>query len=378
MADPNQAVHIKLLAVPETTASVLYGLYDVLGGFEAAWTHLTKLRTVEPTIIPRVVSPLETGFTSPTGAPIVPHETLRTNAVPDVVIVPDLTIALSADPRGRWPEAAEYLRRAHQAGATVCSVCTGSLLLADAGLLDERPASTHWGYVDMFRRYYPQVDLQAERIFVPADNEHSVITTGGPATWQELALYLIARYRGGAAAVQAAKVYIMGDHAEGQLLYAALLRPRRHDDAAVADAQAWLAENYAAPNPVARMVERSGLAERTFKRRFRVATGYAPIDYVQTLRVEEAKQLLEATEEPVDDVSVAVGYEDPTFFRRLFKRSTGVTPSRYRQRFQLLNRPFSPAKKSGSAGALPQSGGSEGGQGERRDQRAAAASIKAS
>lgn len=342
MPGPSQTVNIKLLAVPETTASVLYSLYDVLGGFESAWTQLTQLRSTERTIVPKVVSPIESAFASPTGAPIAPHESLRTNAVPDVIIVPDLALPLDENPRDRWPEVTSYLRRMHEAGATVCSVCTGSLILADAGLLDGRPASTHWGYVDMFRRHYPQVDLRPERIFVPANREHSVITTGGPATWQELALYLIARYRGEAAAVQAAKVYIMGDHAEGQLLYAALLRPRRHDDAAVSDAQAWIADNYAQPNPVARLVERSGLPERTFKRRFRAATGYTPIDYVQTLRIEEAKQLLEATEQAVDDIGVSVGYEDPTFFRRLFKRSTGVTPSRYRQRFQLLNRPPSP------------------------------------
>lgn len=327
-------VNIKLLAVPDTTASILYSLYDVLGGFESAWTQLTELRTSERSFFPSVVSPIDDAFSSPTGAPIAPHESLRANLLPDVVIVPDLAIPLEDDPRGRWPEAADYLRRMHEAGVTICSVCTGSLLLADAGLLDGKPASTHWGYIDMFRRCYPKVNLQPERIFVPANEGHSLITTGGPATWQELALYLIARYRGEAAAVQAAKVYIMGDHAEGQLLYAALLRPRRHDDSVIADCQAWIADNYGEANPVTRLVERSGLPERTFKRRFKAATGYTPIDYVQTLRIEEAKQMLESTDQPVDDIGVAAGYEDPTFFRRLFKRSTGVTPSRYRQRWQ--------------------------------------------
>lgn len=339
MAVRPPTVNVKLLAVPETTASILYSLYDVLGGFETSWDELSGGTKSGATIIPRVVSPLEEPFVSPTGAPIAPHESLRTNSIPDVIVVPDLSLPLEDDPRGRWAEAAAYVRRMHQAGAVVCSVCTGSLLLADAGLLEGKPASTHWAFTDMFRRYYPQVKLQPERIFVPADESHSVVTTGGPATWQELALYLIARYRGEAAAVQAAKVYILGDHAEGQLLYAALLRPRRHDDAVIAKAQSWLADNYSISNPIARLVERSGLPERTFKRRFKNATGYTPIDYVLTLRLEEAKQLLEASSVPVDEVGSAVGYEDPTFFRRLFKRSTGVTPSRYRQRWQRAGRP---------------------------------------
>lgn len=328
-------ISVKLLAVPETTASILYAFHDVLGGFDGAWSKLSgRLAQGHPSFEAKIVSPVEGVFRTDSGIPIAPHESLWTNAVPDVVIVPDVTIDPDEDPRGRWPEVVEWLKRMHAGGATVCSVCTGSLLLADAGILDSRPASTHWAYVDMFRRYYPEVDLQPEKLFVPADPSRQVITTGGPATWEELALYLIAHYCGEAAAVQASKVFLLGDRGEGQLIYAALLRPRRHEDAVIADAQAWIADNYALPSPVARMVERSGLAERTFKRRFTAATGYAPIDYVQTMRIEEAKQLLEASATPVDEVGAAVGYDDPTFFRRLFKRATGVTPSRYRQRFR--------------------------------------------
>jgi transcriptional regulator GlxA family with amidase domain len=93
------------------------------------------------------------------------------------------------------------------------------------------------------------------------------------------------------------------------------------------------ADHYTATNPVARMAEVAGLPERTFSRRFRKATGYGPVEYVQALRLEEAKQMLETTSEPTDAVAVAVGYADPVFFRRMFKRQLGVTPARYRQRF---------------------------------------------
>jgi transcriptional regulator GlxA family with amidase domain len=106
----------------------------------------------------------------------------------------------------------------------------------------------------------------------------------------------------------------------------------------VAADQAWIAENYAAANPVAQMVERAGMPERSFKRRFKAATGYTPIEYVQTLRIEEAKQTLETSDRPTDAVAREVGYEGPTFFRRLFKRTTGVTPARYRQRFSKIAR----------------------------------------
>lgn len=110
-------------------------------------------------------------------------------------------------------------------------------------------------------------------------------------------------------------------------------RSRRHEDAAIADCQLWIAHHYEAANPVARMVARSGLPERTFKRRFRAATGHTPVGYVQALRIEEAKQQLETTTLPTEEIGAAVGYEDPAFFRRLFKRHTGITPGRYRRRF---------------------------------------------
>lgn len=338
-AVPNAApITVKLVAVPETTASILYSFYDLLGSFEASWAKLSGSADTAASFEPKIVSPIEGLFSSKFGVPIAPHETLLANAVPDIIVVPDVSMPLEEDPRGRWCEVAAWLKAMHERGATVCSVCTGSLILADAGLLDGRPASTHWGYVEMIRRYYPKVDLRPERILVPGDAAGTVVTSGGPSSWEELALYLIARFRGEAAAVQAAKVFILGDKTDGQLLYAALLQPKRHNDAVIADAQSWLAENYRVPNPVTALVGRSGLPDRTFKRRFKQATGYAPIDYVQTLRTEEAKQLLETTSQAVDEVGVAVGYEDPTFFRRLFKRATGVTPSRYRQKMRIVTR----------------------------------------
>jgi transcriptional regulator GlxA family with amidase domain len=356
MQNSQPPVTVKLLAVPETTASILYSLYDVFDSVDDAWSQLTGgLRTRSP-FEPKIVSPLEQPFTCRGGLPIVPHESLRTNAVPDVIIVPDLSVPPDTDPRGRWAEAAAYIRRMHEAGATVCSVCTGSLLLADSGILDGRPATTHWGFADMIRRYYPDVKLEPERLFVAADGIGSIITTGGPATWEELALYLITRYRGPASAIRTSKVFLLGDHSEGMMVYAGLPQPRRHDDAIVGDAQAWFADNYRLGSPVSRAVERSGLPERTFKRRFKAATGMSPIDYVQTLRTEEAKQMLETSGAGVDEIGIAIGYEDPTFFRRLFKRATGVTPSRYRQRWK---RAFAPealaepvTKKSGPEGPL--------------------------
>jgi len=116
-------------------------------------------------------------------------------------------------------------------------------------------------------------------------------------------------------------------------MFSVLGRPRPHQDAVVAAAQEWVALHYAEKNPVAAMVAGSGLAERSFKRRFRAATGYAPIEYVQAIRLEEAKHLLERSDLPVDEVAAEVGYDDPSYFRRLFRKQSGVAPGAYRRHF---------------------------------------------
>lgn len=135
-----------------------------------------------------------------------------------------------------------------------------------------------------------------------------------------------------------ARVYLMDWHSHGQLPFSALVRARQVEDNRVAVCQEWIAEHYAEPGPVAAMAALSGLPERSFKRRFAKATGMAPLDYVHTLRLEEAKQMLETTDLPVEAVANEVGYEDASFFRRLFRRKVGMTPADYRRRFGAFRR----------------------------------------
>jgi transcriptional regulator GlxA family with amidase domain len=327
---------VSLIAVPESTPAVLYGLFEVFASVGVAWPELTGEGTPEPAFDVRLVSPDGRPFTCAMGIPITPHNAVGDMQHTDIIVVADLALPLSADPRGRWPDVAEWVRKQYEAGAFVCSVCTGSILIAEAGLLDGLEATTHWYASALFERYYPAVRLRLERILVPAGPDHRLITGGGASSWEDLALHLVARFCGPAEAMWTAKLFLFGDRSEGQMPYAAMGPPRRHDDAAIAKSQLWVADHYAASHPVARMVERSGLAPRTFKRRFKAATGYAPVDYVQALRIEEAKQLLETTDDPTDEIGRKVGYEDPAFFRRVFKRTTSTTPARYRQRFRAI------------------------------------------
>jgi len=325
-------VSVALLVTVESTPSVLYGMSEVFSAVGRAWEQLTGepsgARRIEPRFVAATLDPV----TTPWGTRVLPDACFE-ECTPDVVLVTDLAVDMTADPRGRWPAAARWIRQQYECGAVIGSVCTGSVLLADTGLLDGRPATTHWSAGPLFHRWYPEVELHEERMLVPAGPEHRVVTSGGYASWADLVLYLIARFCGREEAVRIAKIFILGDRGDGQLPYSSMIRPTGHGDGTIEHCQEWIAHHYAAPNPVRGMQARSGLPERTFKRRFRAATGYTPIEYVQTLRIEEAKHELETGDAPVDEVAAAVGYQDSASFRRLFKRMTGVTPARYRQRF---------------------------------------------
>ena len=146
-------------------------------------------------------------------------------------------------------------------------------------------------------------------------------------------MYLITRLCGPEQALQTTKIHLLSDHSGGQLPFAVVTPRLQQADAVIGDCQVWIADNYACSNPVARMTARAGLKPRTFARRFRSATEYQPMDYVHAVRVEAAKRLLETNHVGVEEIGHAVGYGDPTSFRRLFKRKAGLTPAAYRRKF---------------------------------------------
>lgn len=328
---------VSLVTVPEASAAVIYGLHEVFNCVGTTWDKVTGESTRSRQMAPRIVGSCAGPVRTTLGATIVADHSFAETRRSDVVIIGDLDLGQGSDPGGRWGEAIRWVLDQHARGAIICSVCTGSLMLAEAGLLEQREATCHWSATRLFRQSFPGVRLQPQRVLVPSGPGHDVVTSGGSASWTDLSLYLISRFCGEGEARRIAKLFLFGDRSEGQLPFTAMVRPKQHQDASIADCQGWISENYATANPVAQMTRRSGLADRTFKRRFLSATGYTPIDYVQTLRVEEAKQMLESADRPIDEIAQAVGYDDPNSFRRLFKRTVGISPQRYRQRFRSVS-----------------------------------------
>jgi transcriptional regulator GlxA family with amidase domain len=317
--------------------SVLFSILDILASVGRDWEILHGL----PVQVPVFDVSLRTADGAPywdvNGRKITPDAVFAEAPEPELVIVPDLHF----DPNAGLPEdlkpVADWLRAAHDRGAIVTSVCSGAVLLGAAGLLDGREATTHWGFADMLSREFPEVKVCRDRILVPAGEGHRVVTAGGASAWADLMLYLIGRFAGADEARRIAKIYLIDPHLDGQMTYASLTSGRQHEDHLISEAQVWAAQHYDAPSPVAAMAERSGMTERGFHRRFKKATGQAPGDYIQTLRIEEAKQLLETTTMTIDEVSAEVGYSEPSSFRSAFRKRVGISASAYRKKWQALS-----------------------------------------
>jgi transcriptional regulator GlxA family with amidase domain len=223
----------------------------------------------------------------------------------------------------------------HARGALLCSACSGIFLLAETGLFDGRDATVHFSYARHFSEVHPAVPIHPERVLVISGLREELVSSGASTTWHDLVLYLIARYAGATEAQEVARMFALQWHQDGLTPFITFEGRSDHGDAEILSAQRWLASHFAIANPVAEMIKRSRLAERSFKRRFTTATGLAPMAYVQRLRIEDAKRRLERTAAPVDEIGWRVGYEDAAFFRRLFKRTTGLAPGAYRKRFRI-------------------------------------------
>ena len=268
---PAGRTRVALLAAPETSGSILYGLYDVLLSAGATFEELTEGEIKTPLLDVRIVAAERGMFRCFGGVPVEPHATIDEVPETEVAVVCDMYLPPDREPRGRYPREVAWLRAVYERGAVLAAVCTGALVLADTGLLDGREATAHWAYRDMFRRYYPQVKLRDQAILCFAGDR--IVTAAGTTAWEDLALSLIARLTGPEHAIRTAKVHLLSSHTEGQLPYAAMTRHIQRQDAVIADAQSWIAGHYAGAQPVSRMAERAGLTPRTFTRRFRQATG---------------------------------------------------------------------------------------------------------
>ncbi len=333
-SDQNRSTPLRvcIVALPDAVISTLAGIYDVMNGISSM--GIACPGSEHPFLI-EIVGERSGPLQLASGVPIEVQHSTDDIAACDILIVPSVLLRSGGWETGRYPSLVGWIKRMHQGGARLCSACSGVFLLAETGLFDGNDATVHFGYANQFSACFPAVPIHPERVLVISGAREDLVSSGASNTWHDMVLYLIAHHVGATVAQEVARMFALQWHQDGLTPYMIFEGRNDHGDAEIDTAQKWLSTNFAVANPVEEMVKRSKLAERTFKRRFADATGLAPLAYVQRLRIEDAKRRLERTGSPVDEISWRVGYEDAAFFRRLFKRTTKMTPGAYRKRFQV-------------------------------------------
>ena len=264
--------------------------------------------------------------------PVIPACSMLDIEEADLIIIPSQAFYFDPQTKAHL-ERVEWLKNWYEKGADIASICTGAFTLASTGLLDGRDATTHWAMAKQFKKSFPAVNL---RIDLMVTDEGRLFCGGGITADLNLSLYLIQKYCGREIALQSARCTLVEFDRITQLPFAVFNPEKNHNDNEILEIQEWMEENFKYSVNLEALAKNMGISLRQFNRRFKSATGESGIKYLQLIRVEAAKLDLVGTKKSFEEISLNVGYENVSFFRRIFKRDTGVAPGVYRQKFGQL------------------------------------------
>ncbi|TCB91014.1 helix-turn-helix domain-containing protein [Micromonospora zingiberis] len=268
---------------------------------------------------------------STAGFQVLPDHGLELLERADTVIVPGLNGDATQRHGGVEPEVVGALRAAYDRGVRIMSICTGAFVLAAAGLLDDRRATTHWAYTDRFRQLYPKVDLDPEVLFV-ADGR--VLTSAGVAAGIDLCLHVVRTDHGSQVANQAARRCVMPPWRDGgQAQYIERPVPQAPDTSTAA-AREWARDRLHEPVNLRDLAGQARMSVRTFTRRFRAETGLSPAQWLLRERTDHARLLLESTDLSIDQIARRSGFGTAAALRQQLHHRVGVAPTTYRKTFQ--------------------------------------------
>ncbi|PKM30557.1 MAG: AraC family transcriptional regulator [Gammaproteobacteria bacterium HGW-Gammaproteobacteria-11] len=231
----------------------------------------------------------------------------------------------------RYPGVVPWLKAEHSRGTLISAAASGVFWMAEAGLLDGREATTYWRFFDEFSQRFPAVNLNRDKHITDADN---LYCAAGVTSACDLAIHLIDRLCGSQVAQAVARdtLYeIQRSYTPGIIGFGG---QKLHQDVAILQIQQWLEAHFADKFRFEDVASQHGMSIRNFMRRFHAATGDKPLHYLQRLRIETAKGLLSTTRRSIKTISYDVGYDDASFFARLFRQHTGLSPNQYRRQFQ--------------------------------------------
>ena len=224
----------------------------------------------------------------------------------------------------------DWIAKQYKDGAEIASMCTGTFMLASAGLLDGKNCSTHWSAADTFRTMFPKVNLQAEKLIT---DEHGIYTNGGAYSFLNLVIYLVEKYFDRQTAIYCSKIFQIEIDRQSQSAFTIFTGQKLHGDEMVQKAQAYIETKVDEKISVEDLSSMFAVGRRNFDRRFIKATGNTPVEYSQRVKIESAKKAFETTRKTINEVMYEVGYSDVKAFREVFKKITGLSPLEYRGKY---------------------------------------------
>lgn len=321
---------VTILALDDAAATTITGPYDTFCLTGVLW-NLGQGQDINPEFTVEIVTPSGAPARCMNNLTIMPHRAMTDVKDTDLVLVSAvLDIHQTLAKQG---EIIDWLRERYKAGAMLASVCTGSFALAETGLLDGKIATTHWRAADEFQALYPKVHLKPERLITDAGD---IFCSGGFNSSIDLANYMVEKMCGRETAIQCAKSLVVDRGRISQTPYSVFHFQREHSDEQILKIQDILERDFNKDIDLDELSQRHGLGRRTMERRFKAATGDTPLMYLQRVRVEEAKRSLELNSMTFEEISYQVGYEDTSFFRKIFVKHTTMRPKEYRAKFMKM------------------------------------------
>lgn len=318
---------ITILALCDAAATTITGPLDVFGLAGILYNNACG-KAVSPYFEVKIVTPDGLPARCLNSVQIAPHCAMDEVEQSDLIIVSAImdiekTLAEQGD-------VIPWLKKMYAQCTHLASVCTGSFVLAETGLLDGKEATTHWGMAKIFRERYPQVRLKPERLVTDAGD---IYCSGAFNSCIDLSIYLVEKFHGYGVVVECAKALVHDIGRIDQTPYTPFLFQRGHNDTEILEIQRDMENRFDDEFDAMSLAQHFGIGRRTFERRFKTATGDTPLVYLQRVRVEQAKKILETENKTFDEICYAVGYENSSFFRKIFMKHTGLRPTEYRKKF---------------------------------------------